>query len=190
LQSLDFKTEYNTYKQIVENLERVFPNSPTVKAVRAEYETLLKQMQASDKLAPGNVAPDFTQPDRNEKPTKLSSLRGQYVLLDFWASWCGPCRRENPNVVAAYNKYKDKGFTVMSVSLDKNKEAWLGAIERDQLTWPNHVSDLKSWGNEAAQLYGVHAIPFSVLLDKDGKIIDTNVRGEKLEEDLRQIFGF
>ncbi len=190
IQSLDLEKELPTYESIVTNLERVFPKSPTVKAVRAEFEQKKIDEQKKNFLAPGNVAPDFTQNKIDGTPMKLSDLRGKVVLLDFWAAWCGPCRRENPNVVANYNKYKDSGFTVMSVSLDKDKNAWLGAIEKDGLIWPNHVSDLKQWGNEAARLYKVSGIPFTVLIDKEGKIIATNVRGEDLKMRLEQIFGF
>jgi peroxiredoxin len=138
----------------------------------------------------GIVAPDFTQPDVNGKPVKLSSLRGKYVLIDFWASWCQPCRQENPTVVRAYNKYKAKNFTILGVSLDKPnaKQAWLSAIKNDGLVW-TQVSDLKSWYNEAAALYGVKAIPQNFLLDPEGKIIAKNLRGEDLENKLAEIFG-
>ena len=112
------------------------------------------------------------------------------MLLDFWASWCGPCRAENPNVVNNYQKYKDAGFTVMSVSLDSNKDKWLAAIAADQLSWPNHVSDLGGWQSKVAQLYGVNSIPFTVLLDKEGRVIATNLRGAALEQTLQQLFGF
>lgn len=134
----------------------------------------------------GGIATDFTQNDVNDKPVKLSSLRGKYVLVDFWASWCGPCRMENPNVVAAYNKYKDKGFTVLGVSYDQDKARWLGAIEKDNLTW-THVSDLKGWGNETARLFNITGIPANLLLDKDGKIIAKNLRGIALEEKLAEV---
>lgn len=190
LKSLDTEKELDVYGTIVSNLERVFPKSPTIKAVRAEYEKTKEEIQKKNILAIGNIAPDFTQNKIDGTPMKLSDLRGKVVLIDFWASWCGPCRRENPNVVAAYNKYKDKGFTVMSVSLDKDKNAWLGAIEKDGLVWPNHVSDLKQWSNEAARLYQVSGIPFTVLIDKDGKILATNIRGEELYKRLETIFGF
>jgi thiol-disulfide isomerase/thioredoxin len=111
-------------------------------------------------------------------------------LIDFWASWCGPCRKENPNVVKLYERYKNAGFTVLSVSLDDNKANWLAAIEKDKLTWPYHVSDLKKWGNEAAKAYQVSGIPFTVLVDKEGNIVDTKLRGVELERALHTIFGF
>lgn len=138
----------------------------------------------------GAVAPDFTQNDANGTPVKLSSFRGKYVLLDFWASWCGPCRQENPNVVRNYNKYKTKNFTVVGVSLDKpeGKAAWLAAIKSDGLEW-TQVSDLKFWNNEAAALYQVSSIPQNYLIDPNGKIIAKNLRGEDLDAKLQELFG-
>ncbi|WPU93638.1 TlpA disulfide reductase family protein [Mucilaginibacter sabulilitoris] len=138
----------------------------------------------------GAVAPDFTQNDANGTPVKLSSFRGKYVLLDFWASWCGPCRQENPNVVRNYNKYKAKNFTVVGVSLDKpeGKAAWLAAIKSDGLEW-TQVSDLKFWNNEAAALYQVSSIPQNYLIDPNGKIIAKNLRGEDLDAKLQELFG-
>lgn len=138
----------------------------------------------------GSMAPDFVQNDTNGAPVKLSSFRGKYVLLDFWASWCGPCRQENPNVVRNYNKYKAKNFTVLGVSLDKpeGKSAWLAAIKNDGLIW-TQVSDLKFWNNEAAALYQVSSIPQNYLIDPDGKIIAKNLRGEDLDAKLQELFG-
>ena len=136
----------------------------------------------------GYSAINFTLPDLNGKNVSLSSYKGKYVLVDFWASWCGPCRAENPAVVAAYQKYKGKGFEVLGVSLDQNKDKWKQAVDKDNLTW-THVSDLKGWQNEVAQKYGVTSIPFNVLLDKEGKILAKGLRGPALEAKLAEIFG-
>ncbi|HUX84763.1 MAG TPA: TlpA disulfide reductase family protein, partial [Chitinophagaceae bacterium] len=144
-------------------------------------------MQIARELEIGKVAPDFTQNDPQGKPISLSSLRGKYVLIDFWASWCGPCRAENPNVVKAYNQNKDKGFTILGVSLDKKKEPWIKAIQDDHLDW-NQVSDLNFWNNQVAKQYGIRAIPSNFLLDKDGKILYRNLRGKKLDLALSGIF--
>jgi peroxiredoxin len=146
---------------------------------------LAKKLYETSLTSIGAVAPDFTQNDVNDQPVKLSDFRGKYVLLDFWASWCGPCRAENPNVVKAYEKYKDKNFTVLGVSLDQpgKKEAWLTAIQKDELPW-TQVSDLKFWNNAAAKLYGINAIPQNFLIDPAGRIIAKNLRGEALEQKL------
>ncbi|MGB0165685.1 MAG: peroxiredoxin family protein [Luteibaculum sp.] len=138
----------------------------------------------------GELAPEIKQKDPNGKEIALSDLRGKYVLIDFWASWCGPCRRENPNVVQAFEKYNKakfrdgKGFEVFSVSLDRSKESWVKAIEQDQLDWPYHVSDLGYWNSAPAKTYGVNSIPSSYLIDPDGVIIAKNLRGPLLHMEL------
>jgi peroxiredoxin len=136
----------------------------------------------------GQPAPELTLNDVSGKSVSLSSFKGKYVLLDFWASWCGPCREENPNVVNAYNKYKNKGFTVLGVSLDENRAAWQNAIKKDGLTWV-HVSDLQGWKSSAAANYGVQAIPANFLLDKEGVIIARDLRQELLESKLNEVLN-
>jgi peroxiredoxin len=136
---------------------------------------------------PGADAPDIVLPDVNGKTVKLSDFKGKVVLVDFWASWCGPCRMENPNVVRMYNAYKDKGFEILGVSLDKDRNAWLEAIQKDGLRW-TQVSDLKYWQSDAAKLYNVTGIPYTVLVGKDGKIIEKNLRGPALDAKLKEIF--
>lgn len=136
----------------------------------------------------GTMAPDFTLPTPDGGTFKLSSIRGKYVMIDFWAAWCQPCRHENPNVVALYGKYKDKGFDIVGVSLDREKDAWVKAIADDKLVW-HQVSELKFWQSEIAQKYGVTAIPCTFLLDKSGKIIAKNLRGEDLAKKLAELMG-
>ncbi len=154
--------------------------------LKAQQNKALQQQSSPAKAAIGNMAPDLTMPDTEGNNFSLSMLRGKYVLVDFWASWCGPCRAENPNVVAAYNEFKDKNFTVLGVSLDQNKKSWLQAIEKDKLTW-KHISDLQFWNSAAVDLYGFDGIPYNVLIDPEGKIIAENLRGEELSNKLKEV---
>ncbi len=153
-----------------------------------DYKYLSERVATLKKVAIGQPAVDFALPDTTGNPIAISSFKGKYLLIDFWASWCRPCRIENPNVVKLYNDYKDKGFEIIGVSFDEKRENWIKAIKDDHLTWP-HVSDLKGWQSEAGKLYAVTAIPATVLLDKNGVIIAKNLRGDSLREKLEEIYA-
>lgn len=167
----------------------------TITALEADYKTcpnviMLREMVERERaMTVGQVVPEIELNDVNGKPVKLSQTRGKVVLIDFWASWCAPCRAELPNVVANYKKYHDKGFEVFSVSLDDNKDAWQNAIKTDGLIWQYHVTDLMKWNSPVVQLYGFQGIPFTVLIDREGRLIRKDVRGEDLGLALEEVFS-
>lgn len=184
-----FGLEPFSNEQVNEIINRTAAKFPSHQAIAAIKATLDKQMSKAVTTSwVGKEAPDFSMPDVNGKEVKLSSFRGKYVLVDFWASWCGPCRSENPNLVNAYNQFKSKNFTVLGVSLDRpgQKDKWLQAIKDDKLAWTN-VSDLQFWNSPVVSLYGFDGIPFNVLLDPQGKVIAEGLRGPGLEGKLEEV---
>lgn len=153
-------------------------NSPYIEIINERIQNL-------NLTRVGNEIPSFSMADSNGVEVSIEDFRGQYVLIDFWASWCGPCRRENPNIVSAYNEFNDKGFTVLGISLDKERSSWLKAIEKDSLIW-SHLCDLKGWKNEVAEMFGVRSIPFSILIDPNGLILAKGLHGDALQENLHK----
>ena len=177
---LNPKNDFPFIDELITKLNANYPGTSSIMQMKQQ----LDEMRA---LSVGQVAPDFERPDPTGKMVKLSDLRGKYVLIDFWAAWCKPCRQENPNVVRLYNQYTDQGFEVFGVSLDRTKEDWVKAIADDQLTW-THVSDLKYFNSAAAELYKIEAIPATYMIDPDGKIIARDLRGPSLENKLAELF--
>ena len=178
-EGMDFSLHPKLAQKTINHLAKLVPNSHYYGALAAQVEGISKQGKDV-----GKTAPNIELNDPAGKKRTLYELRGKTVLIDFWASWCGPCRRENPNVVKAYNKYHDAGFEVMSVSLDKDKDKWVKAIEEDGLIWDYHVSDLKHWDTPYKTLYNFSGIPHAVLVNKEGVIIQSKIRGSQLDEQL------
>ena len=192
-----FRNDYNyldVYTGVHQKLTAAIPESDYTKVAGnlvKSLEATKQQMAMKERIKVGELAPDIKLPSPDGKEYALSDLKGKVVLLDFWASWCRPCRMENPNVVKVYNQYNRKGFEVFSVSLDRpnGKNAWIAAIEKDGLVWPYHVSDLKYWNSAPAKMYGVSGIPKTFLIDKEGKIAEINPRGPKLEPAVKRLLG-
>ncbi len=178
----DFNNPNIPFEDVIQSLSYIDKSMENTKFIKLANDRVAKIRGTMI----GYPATDFAQPTADGKSVKLSDYKGKMVLVDFWASWCRPCRMENPNVVAAYNKFKSKGFTVLGVSFDQNKEAWLNAVQQDNLTW-THISDLKGWGNEAGKIYNVTGIPANILVDKNGVIVGKNLRGQDLENKLAEL---
>lgn len=175
-----FDQYYDLYKTVRDSTITRYANNDFVKHIDQKVRSV---------IAVGSEAPDIVMTGADGQERRLSDLRGKVVLIDFWASWCRPCRAENPNVVRLYQRYHDSGFDIFSVSLDNNRDAWLRAIDADGLVWANHVSDLRGWSSAAGRLYGISSIPATLLLDRDGKVLARNLRGQQLENKLKEIFG-
>lgn len=186
IQQLKPESYMDVYTALDKGLQKKYPNSDDIKSFHAMVQQTQMMVARAEATKIGNEAPELILPTPDNKELALSSLRGKVVLIDFWASWCGPCRKEMPNVKLVYQKYKDKGFEIYGVSLDKDRSAWLEAIEKDGLKWPQ-VSDLKFWQSEAAQTYAVQSIPHTVLIGKDGKILASGLRGAELDAKLAEV---
>lgn len=182
------KENVETLKKMSESFQKNYNDSPITKTLVEQVAQIESGYKEYEIMKTGKKpAPEIIMESPEGKEIRLSSLKGKVVLIDFWASWCGPCRKENPNVVKLYNKYKNKGFTIYSVSLDTDMASWTHAIEQDGLIWPNHVSDLLGWKTTITAIYGFNSIPHTVLVGKDGNIIDVGLRGDALEKKVAEI---
>lgn len=186
IQQLAPQNYVEVYQALDKGLSAKYPGNNDIKSFHAMVQQTVMMVERTNALKVGKEAPELILPMANDKELALSSLRGKVVLIDFWASWCKPCRKEMPNVKRAYEKYKSKGFEIYGVSLDKDRDAWLEAITKDGLTWPQ-VSDLKFWQSEAVSIYAVQSIPFAVLIDREGKILATDLRGAELDKKLAEV---
>lgn len=189
---INIETNIEVYEKVLKALKEKIPNSPyTIQLATSmgQYKKQFELQDAQDKMLPnGSPMPDIKLSTPEGKEVALSSLKGKLVLIDFWASWCGPCRKENPNVVKLYNEYKKKGFEIYSVSLDEEKDKWVKAIEKDGLNWI-HVSDLKGWNSPVCTQFNITAIPFTILVGKDGNIVGKGLRGPALQAKVKEILG-
>jgi len=181
------------FESSMNDLVKKYPGNGVLQGMKQSYDQQLAQMAEAERNQKGGSwigkqAPDLALPDINGKPVTLASYKGKYLLVDFWASWCGPCRQENPNVVRAHTEFKDKNFAILGVSLDKEKDAWKEAIQADKLDW-THVSDLKYWNSKAVETFKFEGIPYNILIDPQGKIIAESLRGDDLENKLKEVLN-
>jgi thiol-disulfide isomerase/thioredoxin len=172
----------------LKDLKARFPGNAFLAEMEKNSQQPPDQQSSGGESWVGKMVPELVMPDPSGKEVSISSFKGKFVLIDFWASWCGPCRMENPNVVKAYNEFKGKNFTILGVSLDKDKDSWKKAIMQDHLSW-THMSDLKYWNSQAVETFGFQGIPFNVLVDPSGKVIAESLRGEELDSKLRQVLN-
>lgn len=185
---LDPVKDIRYFVKVDSSLYKKYPDFPPVKSLHEQVQTLVSQTETPAIMGIGDAAPEISLPSPDGNIISLSSTKGSYILLDFWAAWCSPCRQENPNLVNAYNKYRNKGFTIFQVSLDKTKEDWLKGIKDDNLDQWIHVSDLKYWNSSVVPLYKIESIPANFLLDSEGKIIAKNLRGDALQKKLEELY--
>ncbi|PWJ43405.1 peroxiredoxin family protein [Sediminitomix flava] len=188
LQRMNLQKDYDYIMPLTETLVEKYPDSKDIQGLKKTMDMLKKQKEAEKLTAIGAVAPEISLPTPEGAELSLSSMKGKIVLVDFWAAWCAPCRAYNPKLVSLYDELKGKDFEILGVSLDKDKDKWLTAIEKDQLTWPQ-VSDLQFWDSEAARTYGIQSIPASILIDQDGKIVAKNLRGDALKTKIEELLA-